>query len=66
LRAEEELTTPEELSIHERIKVLVEEKNFRISDDFIQEFDRAVMELLKRAIRRGEIERRKTLLPRHV
>ncbi len=66
MRAEEELTTPEELSIHERIKVLVEEKNFRISDDFIQEFDRAVMELLKRAIRRGEIERRKTLLPRHV
>jgi len=46
-----------------RIKALVKEKGFRISREFIIAFDRAVRELLEKAIRRGEIERRKTLLP---
>jgi len=56
-----------ELTVYkEKIKEIAQKKGFRISESFIAAFDRAVRELLEKAIKRGEIEGRKTLLPRHI
>ena len=49
-----------------RIKVIAKEKGFRITGEFIIAFDKAIRELLERAIRRAEAEGRKTLLPKHI
>ncbi|MCR8432692.1 MAG: hypothetical protein NDP13_03230 [Crenarchaeota archaeon] len=57
----------EELTIYKtRIKTIAKEKGFRVSGEFIIAFDKAVRELLEKAIKRAEMEQRKTLLPRHV
>ena len=57
----------EELMIYKtRVKAIAKEKGYRVSADFITEFDKAVRELLEKAIKRAEAEGRKTLLPRHV
>lgn len=58
---------PEELTIYKtRIKTIAKEKGFRVSGEFIAAFDKAVREILDKAIKRAESEGRKTLLPRHV
>jgi len=58
---------PEELTVYKtRIKAIAKEKGFRVSGEFIIAFDKAVRELLEKAMKRAEMEQRKTLLPRHV
>ncbi|MCR8487832.1 MAG: hypothetical protein NDP22_05450, partial [Crenarchaeota archaeon] len=53
----------EELTIYKiRIKTIAKEKGFRVSGEFIIAFDKAVRELLEKAIKRAEMEQRKTLL----
>ncbi|MEX0569394.1 MAG: hypothetical protein Q6363_009630 [Candidatus Njordarchaeota archaeon] len=65
--AKKKAAAPEELTIYKtRIKSMAKDKGFRVSGDFVVEFDKAVRELLQKAIKRAESEGRKTLLPRHV
>lgn len=65
--AKKKKATPEELVIYKtRIKQIAKEKGFRVSGEFVAAFDKAVRELLDKAIKRAESEGRKTLLPRHV
>ncbi len=65
--AKKKAAAAEELTIYKtRVKAIAKEKGFRVSGDFITEFDKAVRELLMKAIKRAESEGRKTLLPRHV
>lgn len=65
--AKKKAAAPEELTIYKtRIKAIAKEKGFRVSGEFITEFDKAVRELLEKAIKRAQQENRKTLLPRHV
>ncbi len=65
--AKKKAAAPEELTIYKtRVKAMAKDKGFRVSGEFITEFDKAVRELLMKAIKRAEAEGRKTLLPRHV
>ena len=65
--AKRKAAAAEELTIYKtRVKSMAKDKGFRVSGEFIVEFDKAVRELLMKAIKRAEAEGRKTLLPRHV
>ena len=49
-----------------KVHELVKAKGFKVSEKFYEALDKAVKELVEKAMARAEAEGKKTLMPRHV
>ncbi|MGQ4834383.1 MAG: hypothetical protein ACP6IS_10880 [Candidatus Asgardarchaeia archaeon] len=49
-----------------KVQEMAKAKGFKVSEKFYEAFDKAVKELLEKAMKRAEAEGKKTLMDRHV